>query len=174
MLKFEESERPSFVELSKLVLTSEDNTLQSPNNEDVGIGGVTGGKKRTVGPSIPSRKRDSTEIITSPNASQMRSESNSFPRGDLESSSNYMTQSDLFKKYVEDNELYISFEEAMFWFEFGGQRIGKIELKSNPELDEPNKWKLMGKYKFEFPGHFTLVHTSDRFGLYILGGTGNN
>jgi len=27
MLKFDESERPSFIELAKLVLTSEDNTL---------------------------------------------------------------------------------------------------------------------------------------------------
>lgn len=30
MLKFEESDRPSFVELSKLVLTSTENTLESP------------------------------------------------------------------------------------------------------------------------------------------------
>ena len=31
MLKFDEAERPSFVELAKLVLTSTDNTLESPN-----------------------------------------------------------------------------------------------------------------------------------------------
>ena len=30
MLKFEESERPSFVELAKLVLTSTENTIESP------------------------------------------------------------------------------------------------------------------------------------------------
>lgn len=30
MLKFDENERPSFIELAKLVLTSEDNTLQTP------------------------------------------------------------------------------------------------------------------------------------------------
>ena len=30
MLKFDEAERPSFIELSKLVLTSTDNTLESP------------------------------------------------------------------------------------------------------------------------------------------------
>jgi len=30
MLKFEEAERPSFVELSKLVLTSTENSLDSP------------------------------------------------------------------------------------------------------------------------------------------------
>lgn len=30
MLKFEESERPSFIELAKLVLTSTENTIDSP------------------------------------------------------------------------------------------------------------------------------------------------
>ena len=32
MLKFEESERPSFMELAKLVLTSTENTIESPKN----------------------------------------------------------------------------------------------------------------------------------------------
>lgn len=32
MLKFDENERPSFVELAKLVLTSTENTLESPKN----------------------------------------------------------------------------------------------------------------------------------------------
>ena len=32
MLKYEETERPSFVELAKLVLTSTENTLESPKN----------------------------------------------------------------------------------------------------------------------------------------------
>lgn len=32
MLKFEENERPSFVELAKLVLTSTENTIESPKN----------------------------------------------------------------------------------------------------------------------------------------------
>lgn len=45
MLKFEESERPSFVELAKLVLTSTENTIESPKvapNKD-------GSKKQIVG-----------------------------------------------------------------------------------------------------------------------------
>lgn len=32
MLKFEEVERPSFIELAKLVLTSTENTIESPKN----------------------------------------------------------------------------------------------------------------------------------------------
>lgn len=32
MLKYEEIERPSFIELAKLVLTSTENTIESPKN----------------------------------------------------------------------------------------------------------------------------------------------
>ncbi len=40
MLKFEEGERPSFIELAKLVLTSTENTIDSPK---------IGGKPHAVG-----------------------------------------------------------------------------------------------------------------------------
>jgi hypothetical protein len=33
MLKFEEAERPSFIELAKLVLTSTENTIDSPKGK---------------------------------------------------------------------------------------------------------------------------------------------
>jgi len=33
MLKFEECDRPSFIELAKLVLTSTENTIESPKGE---------------------------------------------------------------------------------------------------------------------------------------------
>ena len=47
MLKFDEAERPSFVELAKLVLTSTENTIESPKN------GVKGdGKKMTGNKSV--------------------------------------------------------------------------------------------------------------------------
>ena len=44
MLKFEEHERPSFVELAKLVLTSTENSLDSPKGAAGGAahGGLTG------------------------------------------------------------------------------------------------------------------------------------
>ena len=43
MLKYEESERPSFVELAKLVLTSTENTIESPKN------GIPKDGKKVVG-----------------------------------------------------------------------------------------------------------------------------
>lgn len=172
MLKFDENERPSFVELAKLVLTSEDNTLQSRKPEDPFKDAER--KENFVPKSLPIAKRESAEIASSPNVSQhMREESNSFPP-DMESSSNFMTQADLFKNYVEVNNLFVNFENEMFWFESGGQRIGRLELKSGADLEETPSWKLLGKCKFEFPCHYSMVHTDDRHGMFLLGGTGNN
>ena len=39
MLKFDEGERPSFIELAKLVLTSTENTIDSPKGGKQPIGG---------------------------------------------------------------------------------------------------------------------------------------
>ena len=39
MLKYEEAERPSFIELAKLVLTSTENSIESPkNSKSIGKG----------------------------------------------------------------------------------------------------------------------------------------
>ena len=43
MLKFDEAERPSFVELAKLVLTSTENSLDSPKGPATGPAGATVG-----------------------------------------------------------------------------------------------------------------------------------
>jgi len=40
MLKFEENERPSFIELAKLVLTSTENTIDSPKGGKFPVGGT--------------------------------------------------------------------------------------------------------------------------------------
>ena len=45
MLKYEETERPSFVELGKLVLTSTENTIESPKEKKTDAGR----KKEVIG-----------------------------------------------------------------------------------------------------------------------------
>jgi hypothetical protein len=54
----------------------------------------------------------------------------------------------------------------MFWFEFGGNKIGRLFVEGTEQEEFP-KWKLIAKYKGEFPCHFACV--------YINGGaTGKN
>ena len=171
MMKFDEEERPSFIELAKLVLTSEDNTLNTNKDDN---NRLEDRKENFPSSSLPIKKRESAEAVSSPNVSQqLREDSSSFPR-EMESSSNFITQADLFKNYVEINKLYVNSETEMFWFEFSGQRIGRLELKSGPEIEDQATWKLLGKYKFEFPLHFTIVFTDEKNGMFILGGTGSN
>ena len=72
-----------------------------------------------------------------------------------------MTQSELFKQYSEQNHLLLNLTNNMFWFEFGGNKIGRLYVEG-PEQEEFPKWRLIAKYRGEFPCHFTT--------LYINGG----
>ncbi len=77
----------------------------------------------------------------------------------------------------------------MYWFEFGGNKIGRLYIEG-PEAEEFPKWRLVGKYKNEFPCHFTLIYVNGgacgskelkelagnkNLGtFFLLGGMGNN
>ncbi len=77
-----------------------------------------------------------------------------------------MTQSELFKSYAEQNHLYLNLTNAMHWFEFGGNKIGRLFIEG-PEAEEFPKWRLIAKYKAEFGCHFTLVYVN---GGHVGGG----
>jgi hypothetical protein len=97
-----------------------------------------------------------------------------------------MTQSELFKSYAEGNELFLNLTNNMHWFEFGGNKIGRLFIEG-PEAEEFPKWRLIAKYKGEFPCHFTPVYINggavgsptiathkDVGTWFLLGGMGNN
>ena len=73
-----------------------------------------------------------------------------------------MTQSELFRSYSEQNHLYLNLTSSMMWFEFGGNRIAKLSvIDSSQQSDDSTQftsWRLVGKYKSEFPCHFTPVY----------------
>ena len=79
--------------------------------------------------------------------------------------SNLMTQSELFRSYSYQNHLYLNLTSSMMWFEFGGNRIAKLSVidnssqqQSQDESTQFTSWRLVGKYKSEFPCHFTPVY----------------
>ena len=39
-----------------------------------------------------------------------------------------MTQSELFKSYAEQNNLFCNITDLAMWFEFGGRNIGRMSL----------------------------------------------
>lgn len=46
-----------------------------------------------------------------------------------ESTQNLHTQSELFKSYAEANQLQLNHTQQMFWFEFGGNKIGRLFIE---------------------------------------------
>jgi len=46
-----------------------------------------------------------------------------------ESHHNLMTQTDLFRSYAEGNKLYLNLTNQMFWYEFGGNKIGRLYIE---------------------------------------------
>ena len=76
----------------------------------------------------------------------------------------------------------------MYWFEFGGNKIGRLFLEG-AEAEEYPKWRLIAKYKGEFPCHFTCVYINGGAqgqnpipvdqnpninSMFLIGGMGNN
>ena len=45
-----------------------------------------------------------------------------------EAQNNIMTQSELFKSYAEQNQLYVNHFLEVFWFEYGGRKMGRMNL----------------------------------------------
>ena len=80
-------------------------------------------------------------------------------QGNEESAQNLMTQAELFKSYSDGNNLYLNLSNNMYWFEFGGNKIGRLFLEGT-EAEEFPKWRLIAKYKGEFPCHFTCVYVN--------------
>jgi hypothetical protein len=57
-----------------------------------------------------------------------------------------------------------------FWQEYGGNMIAKFYINK-----DVNKWKLIGKYKSEFPSHFNIIFIDEDIGHFLIGGAdGNN
>ena len=80
-----------------------------------------------------------------------------------QSSEQLMTQAELFKAYSKSNNLFLHETDLIYWFEYGGNAIGEINV-NQPEC----KWKTIGKYKNEFSSHFVLIF-AESHGYYLLG-----
>lgn len=45
-----------------------------------------------------------------------------------EKQNNIVTQAELFKTYAEQNNLYVNRADNIFWFQYGGRKIGRLNL----------------------------------------------
>ena len=108
---------------------------------------------------------------------------------------NYLTQAELFRSYTEQNRLFVNLASTAYWFEYGGKRMGKMNVDpinlerlrlkqagqvmqyddSDPRklYGELHKWTPLGKYKYNFQGHFAQIFISPEQGYYLCGSNGN-
>jgi serine/threonine protein kinase len=159
MLKFDEAERPSFIELAKLVLTSETNTLNTPNAQHEPNPFAHASSAINRHPDVSARPWSAAPkdraLISSHN----------------DSVANRITQTDLFKNYVGSNKLYLNQSPEVFFFETAGIDIGRLDILPPEEGEDPASWKRIGNSKFEFQQHHIIIYAQSH-GFFILGGTG--
>ena len=72
----------------------------------------------------------------------------------------------LFQKYKEQQNLTFNMNKITYWFEYGGNSIAKFYINK-----EDVKWKLIGKYKSDFPSHFSIIFIDEDIGHFLIGGT---
>lgn len=187
MLRFEESERPTFAEVASKFLEEpvgaalkeppklkrlegdeepeEEYSEDSPSQplEDGAAPGKIEGKEESK---RKSERRVFRSLATRKgevavgSASVDKHEQNA---SNGESTEHLLTQAELFQGYVKTNNLYVRATDLVYWFEYGGSYIGEYDIRQAEA-----RWKLIGKYKHEFSYHFTLVFANSH-GHFLLG-----
>jgi serine/threonine protein kinase len=75
----------------------------------------------------------------------------------------------MFRTYIEQYKLKFNMNKITYWCEYGGNMIAKYYINK-----DDNKWKLIGKYKSDFPSHFTMIYVDEDIGHFLIGGTDTN
>lgn len=76
---------------------------------------------------------------------------------------------DMFRQYVEKQKLSFNLNKITYWFEYGGNMIAKYYVNK-----DDSKWKLIGKYKNEFPSHYIMIYIDEDVGHFLIGGIDSN
>jgi serine/threonine protein kinase len=75
----------------------------------------------------------------------------------------------IFRNYTEQFKLKFNMNKITYWCEYGGNMIAKYYINK-----DDNKWKLIGKYKSDFPSQMTMIYVDEDVGHFLLGGTDAN
>jgi len=170
MLLFDEEKRPNFIELSKIIFGENYHPKIEKNNYDFYISGgkindlnMNKNNNLTQGNFLNSNNNTNNPNINSNNNLNNVGNSNKKKEKSPEE------KADLFRQYCEKYNLKFNSNKITYWFEFGGNMIAKFYI----DKDE-SKWKLIGKYKSEFPSHFQVLFVDDDVGHILIGGTDSN
>ena len=163
MLKFEENERPNFIELERYLAKSND---YIPRPDMTLIQFFELKKLNKSNKSLLSQSTSNNNL----NSKNNNNNSNSSTAITNEISDTQKIK--IFNQYKIKNKLnnLINLKNA-FWFEYGGNMIARHIISKN---DTTSKWRLIAKYKSSFSYHFLTIYVGEEYGYFLIGGTNSN
>ena len=164
MLRFDEIERPNFIELERYITK---NNEYIPKADMTLIQYFEQKKLNKSNKSLLSQSTSNNNLISKNNNN---SNTNSSTAISNEISDNQKIK--IFNQYRIRNKLnYILTLKNAFWFEYGGNMIARHIIAKN---DTTSKWRLIAKYKSSFSYHFLTIYTGEKYGYFLIGGTNSN
>ena len=170
MLKFDENERPNFIELVRYLAKNNDYT---PKPEMTLIQYLDQKKKEKLNKNLQNNNIKSNN--SNLNNSKINDVNNKNNNSQSSATTNDISDEQkikIFNQYKMRNKLnnLLTLKNA-FWFEYGGNMIARHIILKN---DTKSKWRLIAKYKSSFSNHFLTIYAGEAFGFFLIGGTNSN
>ena len=163
MLKFEENERPNFIELERYLAKSND---YIPRPDMTLIQFFELKKLNKSNKSLLSQSTSNNNL----NSKNNNNNSNSSTAITNEISDTQKIK--IFNQYKIKNKFNnLKNLKNAFWFEYGGNMIARHIISKN---DTTSKWRLIAKYKSSFSYHFLTIYAGEEYGYFLIGGTNSN
>ena len=171
MLKFDENERPNFIELVRYLAKNNEYTPRA----DMTLIQYLEQKKINKANKYLQNNNDKNSFSTdyaNNNNNLVNNKNNSSQSSSTTNDISDNQKMKIFNQYKLRNKLnnILTLKNA-FWFEYGGNMIARHIISNN---DTKSKWRLIAKYKSSFSNHFLTIFAGEAFGFFLIGGTNSN
>ena len=175
MLKFNENDRPNFIELVKYLAKNND-YMPKPDmtliqyieqrNKNKSYKYLQNNNNKNL--SFNNENYNNNSVFNNNKNNNSNSNQSSSTTNDI--SDNQKIK--IFNQYKIKNKLnnILTLKNA-FWFEYGGNMIARHIISKN---DTKSKWRLIAKYKSSFSNHFLTIYAGEIYGFFLIGGTNSN
>ena len=170
MLKFDENERPNFIELVRYLAKNKEYT---PRADMTLIQYLEQKKINKSNKFLQNNNKNSYSNDFNNNSNFANNKNNNSSQSSVTTNDISDTQkTKIFNQYKIKNKLnnILSLKNA-FWFEYGGNMIARHIIAKN---DTKSKWRLIAKYKSSFSNHFLTIYAGEALGFFLIGGTNSN
>ena len=175
MLKFDENERPNFIELERYLAKNKDYTPRADMTLIQYLEQKKAYKSNKYLQNNTNKNANSNDAnnnLTNKNNNNISNNNNSSQSSATTTDISDTQKIKIFNQYKIKNKLNnIQNIKNAFWFEYGGNMIARHIIQKN---DTKSKWRLIAKYKSSFSNHFITIYTGESFGFFLIGGTNSN